>query len=89
MIKVINTISGQTAMVSEKTLRHPVLGKNLVRVEDEQKSYIPEMYEPKSADDFVESKPKRSKKTIEETEVVDEPNIEDAAADYFAETEEQ
>jgi hypothetical protein len=88
MIKVINTISGQTAMVSEKTLSHPVLGKNLVRVEDEQKSYIPEMYEPKSADAFIE-KPKRSKKTIEETEVVDEPSIEDAAVDYFAETEEQ
>lgn len=89
MIKVINTISGQVAVVSERTFNHPVLGKNLVIADDEQKSYIPEMYEPKSAEDFVESKPKRSKKTIEETEVVDEPSIEDVAVDFFAETEEQ
>jgi hypothetical protein len=87
MIKVINTLSGQTAIVSEKTLKHPVLGKNLIVVDDEQKSYIPEMYEPKSAESFVRSKPKRSKKTIEEIEVVEEPAIEDADSDYFAQTE--
>lgn len=87
MIKVINTLSGQTTLVSEKILKHPVLGKNLVVVDDEQKSYIPGMYEPKSAEDFVESKPKRSKKTIEEIEVVEEPAIEDADSDYFTQTE--
>jgi len=87
MIKVINTLSGQTALVPEKVLKHPVLGKNLVVVDDEQKSYIPGMYEPKSAEDFVESKPKRSKKTIEEIEVVEEPAIKDADSDYFANTE--
>jgi hypothetical protein len=87
MIKVMNTISGQTAMVSEKTLSHPVLGKNLVRVEDEQKSYIPEMYEPKNAEVFVKSKMKRSKKTIEEPEIVEEAT--ETVVDYFTETEEQ
>ena len=87
MIKVMNTISGQTAMVSEKTFSHPVLGKNLVRVEDEQKSYIPEMYEPKNAEGFVKSKIKRSKKTIEEPEIVEETT--ETVVDYFTETEEQ
>jgi hypothetical protein len=45
------------------------------------------MYEPKSAESFVESKPKRSKKTIEEIEVVEEPAVKDADSDYFANTE--
>lgn len=85
MITVINTLSGKVVEVTEKTLNHPILGANLVPVEDGQKSYIAEMYEPKSADDFVESKPKRSKKTItEEVETVEETIVED-----FAETEDE
>jgi len=84
MIKVINTLSGQTAIVSERIFNHPVLGKNLVAVEDDQTSYVPEMYEPKSADDFVESKPKRSKKTDKTEEVADEP-----VADNFDYTEDE
>jgi hypothetical protein len=77
MIKVINTISGQVALVPERYLKHPILGKNLVPVEDDQKSYIPEMYEPKSAGDFGDPKPKRFKKTVEEVDPVDFTEIEE------------
>ena len=82
MIKVINTLSGQVVTVSERIFNHPVLGQNLVAVEDEQKSYVSGMYEPKSVDDFAESKPKRSKKTDKTEEASDEP-----VADNFDETE--
>lgn len=89
MIKVINTISGQVSLVPERYLKHPVLGKNITAVDEDQKSYIPEMYEPKSVEDFANAKPKRSKKTVEEVEVVDEPSIEDAAVDFFSDPEDQ
>jgi hypothetical protein len=42
------------------------------------------MYEPKSADDFVESKPKRSKKNDNTEEVAVEP-----VADNFDYTEDE
>ena len=72
MIKVMNTLSGQVVTVSERIFNHPVLGKNLVRVEDDQKSYVAEMYEPKTAEGFAESKPKRFKKNNKTEEVADE-----------------
>lgn len=87
MIKVINTISGQVSLVPERYLTHPVLGKNITPVEGDQKSYIPEMYEPKSVEDFADAKPKRSKKTVEETE--DEIVAEEAPVDFFADLEDQ
>lgn len=85
MIKVINTLSGQVVDVTEKTFNHPILGANLVLADEGQKSYVPEMYEPKTADEFVESKPKRSKKTNnQEVEAVEE-----TVADNFAEIEDE
>lgn len=85
MVKVLNTLSGQVVDVSEKTLKHPVLGKNFVAVDGEQKSYVPEMYEPKDAETFVAQKGKRSKKNVNtELEVTEE-----VVADYFAETEDK
>jgi hypothetical protein len=79
MIKVINTLSGQTVVVSEKTFNHPVLGANLVLADEGQKSYVPEMYEPKTADEFVETKSKRSKKNINEEVEADEEIVADAS----------
>lgn len=84
MIKVMNTLSGQVVTVSERIFNHPVLGKNLVPVEDDQKSYVSKMYEPKSADDFFKSKSKRSKKTNNTEEVTVEP-----VADNFDYTEDE
>lgn len=85
MIKVINTLSGQTVVVTEKTLNHPVLGANLVPVDEGQKSYVAEMYEPKTAEEFVETKPKRSKKNTN-TEL---DATEEVVADNFAEIEDE
>lgn len=84
MIKVINTLSGQVVTVSERIFNHPVLGKNLVVAEEQQKSYVSGMYEPKSANDFAESKPKRSKKTDKTEEATY-----DQVADNFQETEDE
>ena len=85
MIKVINTLSGQTVIVTEKTFNHPILGANLVLADEGQKSYVPEMYEPKTAEGFVQSKPKRFKKNINQE--VDAS--EEVAADDFAEIEDK
>lgn len=85
MIKVINTLSGQVVDVTEKTFNHPILGANLVLADEGQKSYVAEMYEPKTADEFVDAKPKRSKKTNnQEVEAVEE-----TVADNFAEIEDE
>lgn len=85
MIKVINTLSGQVVDVTEKTFNHPILGANLVLAEEGQKSYVSEMYEPKTAEEFVESKPKRSKKSHnQEVEAVEE-----TVAYNFAEIEDE
>jgi hypothetical protein len=85
MIKVINTLSGKTVEVSEKTFNHPILGANLVLADEGQKSYVPEMYEPKTATGFVQSKTKRFKKNInKEVEAAEE-----MVADNFAEIEDK
>ena len=85
MIKVINTLSGKTVEVSQKTFNHPILGANLVLADEGQKSYVPEMYEPKTAEGFVQSKPKRFKKNInQEVDVTEE-----MVADNFAEIEDK
>lgn len=70
MITVINTLTGLVVQVSEKTLNHPVLGKNLTRVDETTKSYVAAMYEPKSVEEFTEVKSKRSKKSDNETDEV-------------------
>lgn len=91
MITVINTLTGLVVQVSEKTLTHPVLGKNLVPVEADKKSYIPEMYEPKSADEFTEVKSKRSKKTDNETDevAVEVVELDTQVTESFEETEDE
>lgn len=66
-VKALNTISGQVASVPAKYLGHPVLGKNLVAVEDKAKSYAPELYKSKSADEFIAA-PKRGRKAKDERE---------------------
>ena len=57
-VKAINTISGQVAPVLKKIVDHPILGKNLVEVVDDAKSYAPELYKPKTVKEFTE-KPRR------------------------------
>ena len=84
MIKVINTLSGKVVDVTEKTFNHPILGANLVLADEGQKTYVAEMYEPKTVEIFVDMKPKRSKKNHQEVEAVEE-----ATEDNFAEIEDE
>lgn len=91
MVKALNTLSGLVVDVPEKVLRHPVLGQNFVVAEDTQKSYIKEMYEPKSADEFTEVKSKRSKKTDNETDevAVEVVELDEQVTESFEDTEDE
>lgn len=84
MIKVINTLSGKVVDVTEKTFNHPILGAHLVLADEGQKSYVPEMYEPKTTKLFADTKSKRSKKNNQEVETA-----EDSVDEYFAEIEDE
>lgn len=72
-ILALNTLSGKTAVVSEREFKHPVLGKNLVEV-DEAKDYVPELYKPKTAAEFEDGKKARAKK-IEPAEEISTAEI--------------
>ena len=61
-VKAIHTISGQVATLPVKLVNHPILGKYLTEVDDDAKSYAPELYKPKDAEEFAE-KPRRSRKS--------------------------
>lgn len=47
MIYARNIITGKVSPVRQKDLDHPVLGKNLVVVDNKAKPYLPEMFKPK------------------------------------------
>lgn len=47
--------------MSEREFNHPILGKNLVKV-DEAKDYVPELYKPKTVEEYTETKRSRGKK---------------------------
>lgn len=73
-VKALHTISGQVADVPVKYIGHPVLGQYLVAVDDEVKSYAPELYKPKSVEEFT-STPKRGRKAKSEQ---DEQELEES-----------
>lgn len=91
MVKALNTLSGLVVDVPEKVLRHAVLGRHFVVVEETQKSYIKEMYEPKSVEDFTEVKSKRSKKTDNETDevAVEVVELDEQVTESFEDTEDE
>lgn len=60
-VKALNTISGQVASVPAKYLTHPVFGKHLVEVDEQQKPYKAGFYAPKTADEYIASRPKKEK----------------------------
>jgi len=80
-VKALNTISGQVANVAAHIVNHPVLGKNLVPVEAEAKSYAPELYKPKDGDTFKASRRKR--KQDDGLEAITEPVTEPEVAESF------
>jgi hypothetical protein len=79
-VKALDTISGQVATVRERIATHPILGQNLVIVDEDQKPYAPGFYQPKTVEEYVETRKPRSHKDpepeVEEPEVAE---IEDTA----------
>lgn len=58
-----NTVSGAIGVVPRSYLTHPVLGANLVEVDAEAKAYVPDLYKPKTADEFKKAEPKAAAKS--------------------------
>jgi len=82
-VKALHTISGQVAYVPERIVNHPVLGKHLVAVDADAKSYAPELYKAKTVDEFT-SKPRRGRKRTEDNPVIeDEAIAESQVAESF------
>ena len=71
-----NTISGVVAPVPESYLTHPVFRQMLVVVDDGAKSYVPELYKAKTAEEFTETKASRKKAAP-----VEEPSNEPGAVE--------
>ena len=82
-VKALHTISGQVAYLPERIVNHPVLGKHLVVVDADAKSYAPKMYKAKTVDEFT-SKPRRGRKHTEDNPVIeDEAVAESQVAESF------
>ena len=76
MVLALNTVSGQIADVSPKTLLHPKFKDILVPVDAGKKPYNPVMYKPGTVRDKEELRSKPSfLKTREEVEQETESNI--------------
>lgn len=70
-----NTATGKVVKVPEHYLTHPVFGKSFVAADAKDKDYLPELYLPKTAEEFIESKKSRKK----EPEVPEDVAVEDIA----------
>ena len=57
-VRALHTVSGQVADLPKRIVDHPILGKYLTAVADDAKSYAPELYKPKTVEEFTE-KPRR------------------------------
>jgi hypothetical protein len=57
-----NIMTGKISPVRQRDLDHPVLGKNLVVVEEEAKPYLPEMFKPKEEKSELFTRSSRGKK---------------------------
>jgi hypothetical protein len=76
MVLALNTVSGQIADVSPKTLLHPKFKNILVPVDQDAKPYNPVMYRPGTVEEKVEQRSKPfSFKKKEEVEQETESNI--------------
>ena len=69
-----NTTTGKVVKVPEHYLTHPVFGKSFVVADAKDKDYLPELYLPKTAEEFIESKKSRKK----EPKVPEDVAVEDA-----------
>lgn len=56
MVLALNTVSGQIADVSPKTLLHPKFKDILIPVDQDSKPYNPVMYKPGTAEEKAEQR---------------------------------
>jgi len=82
-VKALNTISGQVADVAVRIVNHAVLGKNLVAVGDDTKSYSPDLYKSKTKEEFTSSPRRGRKGKSEESEAIEKPIAEPTVAESF------
>jgi hypothetical protein len=75
MVLALNTVSGQIADVSPKTLLHPKFKDILVPVEDGKKPYNPVMYKSGTVEEKKEQRSTFFAKKKEAEEEVTESNI--------------
>lgn len=66
-----NTTTGKVVKVPEHYLTHPVFGKSFVAADAKDKDYLPELYSPKTAEEFTEFKKSRKR----EAEVPKPPEV--------------
>lgn len=59
-VTALNTLSGRVAVVNKSALSHPVFSEYLVEVEEGTKSFEPDLYKAKTADEYRESLKSRS-----------------------------
>lgn len=67
-ITALNTISGQVGLVNASALRHPTFSEYLVEVPEGTKSFAPEKYSPKTADEYRKSIEDRKTQKAEKPE---------------------
>ena len=79
MVLALNTVSGQIADVSPKTLLHPKFKDILVPVDAGKKPYNPVMYKPGTVEDKTEQRSKifAKKKETKEEETTSNIDIEE------------
>ena len=90
MVLARNTISGQIADVSPKTLQHPKFKDILEVVDADAKPYVAALYKPGTKQEKAASRSKKSKVTEEVVEVVEEqPVVEEQITEIYPEIEEE
>lgn len=58
-VKVRNTLTGQTATISERQFRNRAIvnPEYVIEVDSKAKNYVPELYKPRTAEEFKNDHP--------------------------------
>lgn len=72
LVKVMNTVTGKSGVETEFIATHPVFGKSLVIVKDTVRSNVPELYRPKTVEEYTELYPDKVIQPDGETEIESE-----------------
>lgn len=71
-ITALNTISGVVSQVNASALRHPTFSQYLVEVPEGSKSFAADLWQPKTAEEYIASQ-KTKDKAVEKPAEVAEP----------------